>query len=227
MKCRYRWYTFDGDLSCEEFQEISNRMLAMPYAEARAAGFRLSSANSAQIQGEFIEELHDEVEVRSPLGTVYSYSSVEFNLVQFKLLRQPLALRLSNPPRRLRPFFMEMKALCGSDPILPKVDLRKWLDAWMISHSDVVISEIVLADMPIGRATRATIRFESPDDVRQDARHFLSGREPAISSIIFAFDDGDSRGKCELHVNCSAVISAWRPSEIADDLWAFCLTTLK
>ena len=227
MKSRYRWYTFDGDPSCEEFQEIINRMLAMPYAEARAAGFRLSAANSAQIQGEFIEELHDEVEVRSPLGAIYSYSSVDFNLVQFKLLRQPLALRLSNPPRRLRPFFMELKAMCGSAPILPEVDLRKWLDRLLINRSDVVVSEIALADMPVGRATRAAIRFESSDDVRQDASRFLSGREPAISSIAFAFDDGDSRGKCELRVNCSAVISAWRPSGIADDLWAFYLASLK
>lgn len=227
MKCRYRWYTFDSDPSCEEFQEISSRMLAMPYAEASAAGFRLSAANSAQIQGEFIEELHDEVEVRSPLGGIYRYSSVGFNLVQFKLLRQPLALRLSNPPRRLRPLFMELKTMCGSAPILPEVDLRKWLNRWLMNRSDVVVSEITLADMPVGRATRAAIHFESTDDVRQDASRFLSGREPAISSIAFEFDDGDSRGKCELRVNCSAVISAWRPSEIADDLWAFYLTSLK
>lgn len=227
MKCRYRWYTFDGSVSCEEFQEISSRMLNMPYAEAKAAGFRLSTANSAQIQGEFIEELHDEVEIISPLGGFYKYSSVSFNLVQFTLLRQPLALRLTNPPRRLRPFFVELKAMCGLAPILPEVDLRKWLDRWLMNRSDVVVSEITLADMPVGRATRAAIRFESPDDVRQDASRFLSGREPAISSVAFEFDDGDSRGKCELRVNCSAVISAWRPSEIADDLWAFYLTSLK
>ena len=226
MKSRYRWFTFDGDPSCEELQEITNRMLAMPYAEARATGFRLSAANSAQIQGEFIEELHDEVEVRSPLGAVYSYSSVDFNLVQFRLLRQPLSLRLSNPPRRLRPFFIELKAICGSAPVPPEVDLRAWLDRWIINRPDVVVSEITLADMPVGRATRAAIRFESFDDVRQDASRFLSGREPAISSIAFAFDDGDSRGKCELRANCSAVISAWRPSEIADDLWAFHLASL-
>ena len=104
MKCRYRWYTFDSDPSCEEFQEISSRMLAMPYAEARAAGFRLSAANSAQIQGEFIEELHDEVEVRSPLGDIYRYSSVDFSLVRFQLLRQPLALRLQQSTPLLRPY---------------------------------------------------------------------------------------------------------------------------
>jgi hypothetical protein len=227
MKCRYRWYTFDGGFSCEEFQEISSKMLAMQYAEAKAFGFRLSTANTAQIQGEFIEELHDEVEVRSPLGGVYKYSSVNFNLVQFKLLRQPLALRLTNPPRRLQPLFMELKAICGSAPIHPAVDLRKWLDRWLMKRSDVVVSEIAFADMPVGRATRAAIRFESPDDVRQDVSRFLSGREPAISSIVFEFDDGDSRGKCELRVNCSAIITAWRPSEIADDLWSFYLTSLK
>ena len=202
-------------------------MLDMPFAESKVAGFRLSTANSAQIQGEFIEELHDEVEVRSPAGGIYRYSSVNFNLVQFKLSRQPLALRLTNPPRRLRPFFVELKTICGFTPVVPEVNLRKWLDRWLMNRSGVVVSEIALADMPVGRATRAAIRFESPDDVRHDVSRFLSGKEPAISSVAFEFDDGDSRGKCELRVNCSAVISGWRPSEIADDLWAFYLTSLK
>lgn len=227
MKCRFRWYIFDSEVSCEDFQGISSKMLAKPYAEARAAGFRLSTANSAQIQGEFIEEIHEEVEVKSPFGDVYKYSSIDFNLVKFKLLRQPLTLRLTDPPRRLRPLFIELKTICGSAPIVPEVDLRKWLDRWLVNRSDAIVSDMALADMPVGRATRAAIRFESPDDVRQDARRFLSGKEPAISSVVFEFGDGDSRGKCELRANCSAVISAWRPSEIADDLWSFYLAILK
>jgi len=225
MRCRFRWYLFDIAHSYLDFRDVSRKMLTLPYGEGRAAGFRLDIANASRIEGEYIEEVHEEIEVTSPLGSVYKYSAVKFHMIRFQLLKQPLALRLADPPRSLRSLFRELKTVVGSMPSVPEVDVRAWLNNWLARRPDTVVNDISLADMTVGRTTRAAIRFVGPVDVRQDARRFLSGKEPIISSVAYQFNDGDLLGRCELRANCTAVIHAWRPAQIADEIWAAFLSS--
>ncbi|WP_216907968.1 hypothetical protein [Synechococcus sp. CCY 0621] len=227
MKRRFRWYLLalkDKDI---DFVEVSMKMLALPYSEGNPTGFRLEKVHSTRIEGEFVEELHADVEAVSPLGGVYKYSTIHFNLVKFQLMRYPLALRLTDPPRSLKGFFSELRGLMGMNLETPQIDVRTWLNQWSRREFDVVVQDVLLSDVTVGRATRAAIRFSGQGDVRQDASRFLSGREPLISCATLEFTDGDSRGTCEIRANCSAVVNSWRPMQIADDLWSAFLEAVK
>lgn len=219
MKRRFRWYLFDLANEDIDFAKISSGMLATPYSKSSPTGFRLDKAHSTLIEGEFVEEIHAEVEVISPLGEVFTFSTIQFNLVQFQLVRQPLALRLTDPPRSLKRFFSALGELMGMEPETPSIDVRSWINKWTQRGFETIVQDVLLSDLSVGRATRATIRFSGQGDVRQDASRFLSGKEPFVSCAILEFADGDSQGKCELRSNCSAVVNSWRPAQIAEDLW--------
>ena len=220
MRCRFRWLLVDAADIDVSFLDVSKRMLALSYGVGRPAGFRLDTATSARIEGEFIEEVQSDVEIVSPLGELHKYSAIEFRVVRFQLDRQPLAIRLANPPRSSRKLFKELTLLLGKPPSEPRIDVRACLGKWLAVRPDAIVREILLSDVTVGRSTRASIRFAGLDDVRNDAAQFLSGQEPSISSVTVEFVDGDTRGTFELRSNCTAIVNAWRPVQIAEELWS-------
>jgi hypothetical protein len=220
MRCRFRWLLLDAVGTDVDFLDVSKRMLALAYGVGRPAGFRLDTATSARIEGDYIEEVNSDVEIVSPLGELHKYSTIEFNVVRFQLDQQPLAIRLTNPPRSSSKLFKELTLLLGTTPREPRINVRSCLDKWLAGRPDAIVRDMLLSDVTVGRSTRASIRFAGLDDVRNDAAQFLSGQEPSISCVTVEFVDGDTYGRFELRSNCTAIVNAWRPVQIAEDLWS-------
>ncbi len=225
MRCRFRWFFLETPTCDVDFLDVSKKMLDLSYHSGGPAGFRLDTATAAGISGEYIEEVHSEVEVISPLGELHKYSAIDFNVVRFQLDQHPLAIRLANPPRSSRKLFAELGLMFGAIPREPRIDVRSCLGKWLIDRPDARVRDMLLSDVAVGRSTSAAIRFAGLDDVRVDAAKFMSGREPAISCVTVEFVDGDARGRFELRSNCTAVVNAWRPLQVAESLWSALLAS--
>lgn len=173
---RIRW--FDSDFDDATLSALKGKMLQSDYDLNDIEGFRLEKASSRVLSGKYIVKRQEVNVAIDPFGNEYAYTTLEYDIYNFKLSLEHPSITLIDSPRSVNPFFTRLTSLSGFDlQIKPvDVDIFKAISQLELVWPSMRVIKVTSGNITLSPAVIGKFVISGTDEVRSYISQFAIGK---------------------------------------------------
>lgn len=195
---KIKWVAFRTRYS---FDSLLKGFLDNQYSSESGRGFILTKADNRVIKGTHVVKSLRKENVQDPFGDSFEREFTVFETVEFEVLSaRPNALKLKNPPRKLKIFLQDFLDICGFRSSVSEinVDCLSLVSFFESRGLKCQVTQMDLESIPISERTTAVLTLKGVGDVRSSFGEVFPGRAVKAKKLSMTIDkDGE---KCSFLV---------------------------
>lgn len=215
---KFRWGIAELELS---FGSLADRLRKRQFAldeEGYSQGFRIQDRKSGLLSGQFIERETWIETMELPSGEKLEEARSSVQVTQFQLREgHPLNLLMTDPPRRVTPFFDALAEATGFkvavDPI--RADLLKWVANLEEATGGLTVTYADCSGIPLSESVVGRFAFRGTRDVRPEVSRATGKRTPTLEAVKCEFRLSGTRIVVDLFRNGLAKVTDGDPEVFA------------